>query len=33
MVKKVQENISKPSNSPKEEESSEIKAPLSQTLG
>ena len=33
MLKRVQENISKANNQPKEEESKEIKAPITQTMG
>ena len=33
MLKRVQENISKVTNKPKEEESKELKAPISQTMG
>ena len=33
MLKRVQENISKATNQPKEEESKELKAPITQTMG
>ena len=33
MLKRVQDNISKASNQPKEEESKEFKAPITQTMG
>jgi hypothetical protein len=33
MLKRVQENISKATNQPKEEESKEPKAPITQTMG
>ena len=33
MLKRVQDNISKATNQPKEEESKEFKAPISQTMG
>ena len=33
MLKRVQDNISKATNQPKEEESKELKAPITQTMG
>lgn len=33
MLKRVQENISKVTNQPKEEESKEFKAPITETMG